>query len=244
MYCMNHFFLLCFIVVLGIVASGCALADNETPLETGKILTTLSSDQPEISLLLDSGIFIVSFQALEPQTMKINQNTKDSWSESTEIKIVGPYNGSIAFAIPKTEECTINISSTGSWTAQLSTYDLANPEKIPVNLSGSGTTVTQPFTLEKGEYIFQREETEKASPSYFLTFSNGSYVMDETNSYVLPGFSRFSAEPFKIMTIPDSGTYFLSVINPEENPKAWNASIISAPPVPVMGPGPAIIKTE
>ncbi|PWR72583.1 hypothetical protein [Methanospirillum lacunae] len=240
---MNHLFLFCCVVVLGFVASGCALADNETPLVAGKTLATLSNDQPEISLPLDSGIFIVSFQALEPQTMKFNQNTKDSWSESTELKIVSPYNGSIAFAIPKPGDCTINISSTGSWTAQVNEYDLASPVKAPVNLSGSGTTVTQPITLEKGEYFFQRGETGESSPSYYLTSSNGSYVMDETNSYVLPGFSRISTEPFKIVTITESGTYFLSVMDLEENPKAWNMSISSVPPAPVMGPGPVIRET-
>ena len=240
---MNHHFLLCSVVVLGIVASGCALADNENSLVAGKTLATLSNDQPDISLPLDSGVFIVSFQALEPQTLKFNQNTKDSWSESTELRIVSPFNGSIAFAIPKPAECTINISSTGSWTAQVGTYDLANPVKTPVNLSGSGTTATQPITLEKGEYFFQRGETGASSPSYYLTSSNGSYVMDETNSYALPGFSRISTEPFKIVTIPEPGTYFLSVMDLEENPKAWNMSISSVPPAPVMGPGPAIRNT-
>lgn len=241
---MKLFYVLCLFVILGITTFGSVQADTVTPTQvTNDTLATLSNEQPSVSLNTDPGVFILTFQAFEPQTLVYNQFTKDGGAGSTELKITSPYNGSIAFGIYKPEECTINITSTGTWAAQVTTYDMTNPVKVPVNLSGTGTTVSQPFTLEKGEYFFQRGETETASPSYYLSYSNGSSVKDESDSYVLPGFSRISTETFKIINIPESGTYYLNTINMEENPKAWNVSISSVPPAPVMGPGPAIRKT-
>jgi hypothetical protein len=190
--------------------------------------------------MLDSGVIIVSFQAYDPQIIKFNQACKKSWEESSEIRIISPYNGSLAFGIPVKDECDINISSSGTWTAQVNQFDMNNPLKIPVNLSGSGTTVSPPFTLEKGEYIFQREEIGTASPAYYLMISNGSQLMDVNNTYVQPGFDRYSPETFRIITIPKSDTYFLSVMALDDNPKPWTASIIAIPPIPQMGPGPVI----
>jgi len=251
---MKYFFLLGLIVVLGISACGCVqsstlqstdvtpsptVAVDESTSTNSQILATLTNKEPNTSLTLDPGVILVSFQANDPQTMTFNQECNQSWADSSEIRITSPYNGNLAFGIPTKDECTINISGSGTWTAEVTRYDMINPEKIPVNLSGSGTTVSTPFTLEKGEYIFQRAEIETASPAYELMFSNGSPLMDTNNTYVQPRFDRFSPDTFRIIDIPESGTYFLSVIA-EENPLPWNASIIVMPAVPVMGPGPAI----
>jgi len=256
-YSMHFFHLLGLIVVLGITAcgwtqAGTLLSSETTPspaattvesvLSTGLPLATLSNDQPSIRLSLDPGVILVSFQANDPQTMKFNQDCEQSWEESSEIRITSPYNGSLAFGIPTKDDCFINISGSGTWTAQVSQFDMNNPLKMPVNLTGSGSTVSQPFSMEKGQYIFQRGEIGTASPSYELMFANGSNLMDANNTYVQPGFSRFSPETFRIIDIPESGTYFLSVIA-EDNPKPWNASIIGMPPIPVMGPSPVIRET-
>ena len=253
-YSMKFFLMLGLIVVIGITTCGCTQtatlpSPDTTPVPTvvtikpvpatGLSLATLSNDQPNTSLTLDPGVILVSFQANEPQQMQINQQCNQSWAESTEIRMNSPYNGSFAFGIPLKDECGINISSSGTWTAQVSRMEMNTSLKTPVNLSGSGTTVSPSFTLEKGNYIFQREETETASPAYYLTFSNGSQLMDANNTYVQPGFGRFSPETFRIIDIPESGTYFLSVIA-DDNPLPWNASIIAIPPLPQMGPGPAI----
>lgn len=253
-YSMKFFHLVGLIVMIGITICVCTQAVTLQPTDatsppasaivepvqvSGTSLATLSNDQPNISLTLDPGVILVSFQALEPQKMQFNQRCKESWAGSTEVQITSPYNGSLVFGVPVKDECTITISSSGTWTAQLSWLDMSSPLKLPLNLTGSGTAVSPPFTLEKGQYIFQREETGTASPVYNLMYSNGSQLMDANNTYVEPRFNLFSPDTFQIIHIPESGTYFLSVIA-GDNPKPWNVSIIAIPPIPVMGPGPAI----
>ncbi len=241
---MKLFHVLCFFVIAGFTIFGSVQAVTvESTQVSDETLATLSNEQPDVTMSMEPGVYLISFQAFEPQKMSYNQATKDAGVGSSELIIDSPYNGSVAFGIYKPNECTINFTSTGTWAAQVTRYDMTNPVTAPVNLSGTGTTVSEPFTLEKGEYFFQRGQTQEESPMYFLSYSNGSYLMDATNSYVLPGFTRISTEPFKIITIPEPGTYFLNVINMEKNPMAWNASIISVPPAPVMGPGPAIRDT-
>jgi len=241
---MKLFHVLCLLVILGITTLGSVQAVTVTPAPATKdTLATLSNEQPDVSLPMDPGVYLISFQAFEPQRLSYTQTTKDAGVGSSELIIDSPYNGSIAFGIYKPNECTINITSTGTWAAQVTRYDLANPLTPPVNLSGTGTAVSAPFTLEKGEYIVQRNEIENPQPLYQLMCSNGSYFMDPTNSFVLPGFMEFSKDTFKIITVPETGTYYLSVINMEKNPMAWNVSISSVPPPPVMGPGPAIRET-
>ena len=212
---------------------------TEPVTETGLSLATLSNDHPNTSLSLDPGVVIVSFQAYDPQEMQFNQYCSQSWAESSEIRMNSSFNGSLAFGIPAKNDCIINISGSGTWTAEVSRMEMNNPLKIPLNLSGSGTTVSPPFTLEKGNYIFQRGEIGIASPMYELTFSNGTQLMDANNTYIQPSFNSVTPDTFRIINIPESGIYFLSVIA-EDNPKPWNVSIISMPEVPVKGPGPAI----
>ena len=242
---MKVFHVFCLFVILGITTFGAvqAVTIGSTPV-TKDTLATLSNEQPDVNLSMEPGVYLISFQAFEPQRMSYSQATKDASVGSSELIIDSPYNGSVAFGIYKPNECTINITSTGTWAAQVTRYDMTNPVTAPVNLSGTGTTVSEPFTPEKGEYFFQRGQTQAESPMYFLSYSNGSYVMDDTNSYVLPGFSRISTEKFKILNIPESGTYYLNALSMEKNPMAWNVSISSVPPAPVMGPGPAIRNTE
>lgn len=65
--------------------------------------------------------------------------------------------------------------------------------------------------------------------------------MDANFTYVQPGFNRLSPETFRIIDIPEPGTYFLSVIA-EDNPKPWNTSIRVIPQIPVMGPARQFVK--
>lgn len=248
--------------MLGIIACGCARESTDQPADTllspaaippepvpatGLALASLSNDQPNTSLMLDPGVILVSFQAYDPQRMQFNQKCKQCWLDPSGIRVTSPFNGSHAYGIPVKDECTISISGSGTWTAQVSRMEMNTTLKPPVNLSGSGTAVSPPFILEKGQYIFQREETGEASPLYALMLSNGSILMDANNTYIQPGFGEVyglsSPDTFRIFDIPESGTYFLSVLA-KDNPKPWNVSIISLPPVPVMGPGPAILKTD
>jgi len=234
---MKLFLLFALIFVISITSC----VNSEPVLETGLPLALLSNDHPNSSLKLDPGVVIVSFQAYDPQEMQFNQYCRQSWAESSEIRMNSPYNGSLAFGIPEKNDCSINISGSGTWTAQVSRMEMNNPLKMPLNLSGSGTTVSPPFTLEKGNYIFQRGETGIASPMYELTFSNGTPLMDGNNTYIQPSFNSAIPDTFHIISIPEPGVYFLSVIA-EDNPKPWNVSISSLLEVPVMGPGPVIRK--
>ena len=254
---MKSFLLLSLIVVICISTCGCSqqapeqstvgvasptlVAAEPAPAAVSP-LARLSNDQPDTSLMLDPGIILVSFQAKDPQTLTINQQCKQSWAGSTGLRITGPYNGSVAFGIPVKDECSVNISGSGTWTAQVTGFSLDNPLKVPVNLSGNGTEVSSPFSLEKGQYIFQREETGETSPAYQLMFSNGSQLMDATNSYGLPNFGH-SPDTLRIIDIPQSGTYFVCAISSDNNPNPWHISILPIPPKPQMGPGPAIRET-
>ncbi|MFH0966388.1 MAG: hypothetical protein V1862_01730 [Methanobacteriota archaeon] len=253
---MKIFLMFGLILVLGIAVCGCtqpgtvpspitpSSPDTATALPVsgaGLSLASLSDVRPNTNLTLDPGVVLVSFQAYEPQKMQFNLFCGQDYGASSDIRITSPYNGSLAFGIPEKGECSVNISGSGTWTAQLSRVEMNTPLETPVNLSGSGTTVSPFFTLEKGQYIFQREEIETASPEYELMFSNGSPLMDTNNTFVQPRFGRFSPDTFRIIDIPESGTYFLSIIA-EDNPCPWNASIIALPQIPHMGPGPAIIE--
>jgi len=255
---MKSFLLLSLVVVICISTCGCSQQAPEqssvgTPSPTlvtpepasaaGSPLAMLSNEEPNISLMLNPGVFLVSFQVKDPQTLTINQQCNQSWAETVELRITSPYNGSLAIGIPTKSECSINISASGTWTAQVTDFPMDTPQQIPVNQSGSGTAVSSPFSLEKGQYIFEREEIGEASPRYFLTDSTGNYLMDANNSYAQPGFGMLSPDTFKIIDVPQSGTYFVSAISNDKNPLPWHFSIVALPQVPQKGPGPAIRET-
>jgi hypothetical protein len=252
---MKLLFLVGLLMVIGITTCGCTqpttvVSPDNTPspsVDTVQPATTpagsigtLSNDHPNITLSLDPGVILLSFETAEPQFLKINPQFGTRLEEFTEIRTSSPYSGRLDFGIPWAGDWTFNITSTGTWTAQLSRMDMNNPLTIPLNLSGSGTDVSSAFTLEKGEYIFERKETGTSSPRYELMNASGCGLMDATNSYVQPRFERFSTETFRIVTVPESGTYFLSVYAWESDPVPWNASIIAIPSVPEKGPGPVI----
>ncbi|PWR75062.1 hypothetical protein DLD82_07550 [Methanospirillum stamsii] len=226
--------------------SSSAAATQDPDPGTVQPLATLSNDHPSTSLMLDPGVILVSFQAEGPQRMSFDPKCKHCWLEPSIREITSPFQGSHAYGIPEKDECTFNISGSGIWTAQVSRMEMNPSLQPPVNLSGSGTAVSPAFYLEKGHYIFQREEAGEASPVYDLMFSNGSYLMDANNTYVQPGFGDVydysSPGKIRLFDIAESGTYYLSVYA-KENPKPWNASINILAPAPVMGPGPAILKS-
>jgi hypothetical protein len=252
---MKTFLLLGLILMISITTCGCAqqtpvsssestpspTVDTDVPAsQAGLSSALLSNDHPNVSVPLEPGILLVSFDAAGPQVIHVNQECSQSWSGSAEVRTTSPYSGILAFGVPETDTCDVNISSSGTWTAELSMMDMSNPLEIPVNLSGSGTSVSPAFMLEKGQYMFQREETGEASPRYEIMYANGNWLMDANQTFVQPAFERFSNETFRIIDISQSGTYFLSVSALEENPNPWNVSIIPLPAVPSMGPGPAI----
>ncbi|MDP2796514.1 MAG: hypothetical protein Q8N94_03280 [Methanoregula sp.] len=249
-------FSLCFalILVLCIVSCGCTQQAVAPPAATtpapvaatvttipaaGSDLAKLSDAQPNATVTLDPGVVLVAFQADGPQKMMFSYLYGNDWGAYSDIHITSPFNGTLAFEVPAKGDCVFNISGSGGWTAQVRLPEKTTPLKVPVNMSGSGTDVTPYFTLEKGQYIFQRGETGAASPGYELRFANGSYLMDADNTFVQPGFGMLSPEPFRFIEVTETGTYFLSVIA-RSNPSPWNASIIGSPAIPHMGPGPAI----
>jgi hypothetical protein len=193
--------------------------------------------------MLDPGMILVVFQASGPQKMTVDFSCGTDWGAYSGLDLTGPYNGTFAFQVPGKEVCAFNISGSGAWTAQVNLPDMTTPLEIPGNLSGSGTDVTSPFMLQKGQYLFQREETGLASPLYELRYANGSYLNDANNTYVQPGFGLLSAETFRFIEIPESGTYFMSVL-PRTDPSPWNASIIISPTIPPMGMGPVMNESR
>ncbi|PKL58660.1 MAG: hypothetical protein CVV34_01390, partial [Methanomicrobiales archaeon HGW-Methanomicrobiales-5] len=202
-------------------------------------LIELSQAQPNASLTLDSGVFILAFQTEGARKMQFAISGFEDY-EMTELTTTGPFSGSLTFGpVIKTGTYTFNITGNGSWTAQVIRADRGTTLKVPVNLSGSGTQVTPFFYLEKGQYIFERNETGISSPQYFLRYANGSFLMDANNTYVQPGFGEDSPHPFLFIYITESGDYFMNTVS-RTNPDHWTASIIPSPVIPIMGPGPVI----
>jgi hypothetical protein len=164
----------------------------------------------------------------------------ESYGAATELTTSSPYSGSVAFQVPAKGTYILNITGTGRWTAGAAPLVTANPLEAPVNLSGAGTQVTPVFSLEKGEYIFERNTTGLSSPYYFLQFANGSPLMDANNSYPQPGFGALSPHPFVLVTIPENGIYYLTALG-RDNPGPWSVTISPVPKIPAMGPGPVIL---
>ena len=252
---MKRLLVFALILVICIVSSGCTqqpvnLATAGTPAitpvtkapgvsATGTVLAELSNTQPNTSLTLDPSTFILSFKTVGPQKMVFQINGFEDY-ETTEFSTTGPFLGSLTFGpVLKTGVYSMNITSNGSWTAQLTRVDPKTSLKVPVNLSGSGTQVTPFFYLEKGQYFFTRNETGLSSPLYFLRYANGSYLMDANNTYVQPSFGEDSPHPFLFVYITESGNYYLNTLT-NKNPGAWSASISPVPAIPHMGPGPAM----
>jgi len=217
---------------------------------TGSVISILSDSHNETKLSLDPGVIIVAFQAQDAQFMHISLYSSgtvipDNYAEAATFSTTGPYNGSVAFKIPKKGEYLLNIKSWGgNWIAEVSRLSGDTPLKVPLNFSGAGMMVTPAFYLEKGEYIFGRNETMLTSPWFYLQYANGSSLIDPNNTYVQPGFGVASPETFRFVSIPESGTYFLSVYS-DKSPNNWSVSIITLPEIPLsLGPGPVITQVK
>ena len=235
------------LLLLLILACGCtgktpAVPATITPMvEPG--LTTLSDSHPNATFSHDPAVIVVSFRTDGAQKMELDfSNLSQGYQAATQFTTSGPFAGSVAFQAPAKDTYQLNISGSGRWTADVTPLVTTNPLIAPVNLSGSGTQVTPVFFLEKGEYFFSRNETGLASPYYFLYYVNGTPLMDANNSYIQPGFGALSPHTFVFVTIPESGTFYLSTLG-RNNPGNWSVSISPVPQLPPMGPGPEIYTT-
>lgn len=235
--------ILVILLLLGLAASGCtqAPAPAAAPASSGATPSiTLSSEHPNATFSLDPGVIVVSFRAERAQGMELYlSNQSQGYGEGTRFLTSGPYAGSVAYQVPAKDTYELNISGSGPWTAAVAPLDTASPLKTPVNLSGTGTQVTPVFSLEKGEYFFERNETGLDSPIYQLFFVNGSPLMDANGTFNQPYFGTLSPHPFVFVTIPENGTYYLTALS-RNNPGNWSVSISPAPKLPPMGPGPAL----
>lgn len=250
--CMKCVYGILFLVVL-VLACGCTgvspgnSSSVQTPASTiapaapanGTVLSELSSARPNASLTLGPGAVVLSFRAEGAQAMTFSfmEGAGTSYGEMVDLVMTGPYNGSLVFGPPDTAEYQLNITGNGTWSAVLTRPDSANPLGAPVNLTGDGAAVSPYLTLEKGEYIFARDETGLSSPLFEFRYANGSVVMNANNTCVLPCLGEGSPHPFVIMEIPANGSYLMSAI-PRASPHLWNVSISAVPKIPQMGPGP------
>jgi hypothetical protein len=207
----------------------------------GTGLADLSRVRPNASLTLSPGAVVLSFRAegAQPMTFSLMEGAGTSYGEIEDLVMTGPYNGSLVFGPPDTAEYQLNITGNGTWSAVLTRPDSASPLSAPVNLTGNGAAVSPYLTLEKGEYIFARDETGLSSPLYEFRYANGSVVMNTNNTCVLPCLGEGSPHPFVIIEIPANGSYLMSAI-PRDSPHPWNVSISAVPEIPQMGPGPAL----
>jgi hypothetical protein len=205
------------------------------------VIAELSGARPNASVTLEPGAVLLTFTADGPQAMTfgITEGAETIYGESDDLVMTGPYTGSLVFGPPDAAEYQLNITGNGTWTAELTRPDTTRPLSVPVNLTGTGAEVSPAFVLEKGEYIFARDEVGLSSPLYELRYANGSVVMDANNTCVLPCLGEGSMHPFAIMAIPMNGSYLVSAI-PRSSPHPWNVTISAVPAVPQMGPGPAL----
>jgi len=232
------------LLIICILACGCT---GKTPIVPATVTPTeepglpeLSDSHPNATFSSNPGVIIVSFRTEGAQKMELGfSNLSQGYQAATRFSTSGPFAGSVAFQAPVKDVYQLNISGSGRWTAEVTPLVTTNPLKVPVNLSGSGTQVTPVFSLDKGEYFFSRSETGLASPYYFLYYVNGTPLMDANNSFIQPGFGALSPHPFVFVTIPESGTFYLSSLG-RNNPGNWSVSISPVPTLPPMGPGPEI----
>lgn len=232
------------LVVLCLSACGCtqapAPAGAPATSPTGTPVLTLSSEKPNATFPLEAGVIVVSFRTDGAGRMELDfSNVTQGYLSATQFSTSGPFAGSVAFQAPRKDTYQLNITCSNRWTAEIAPLVTTNPLKVPVNLSGAGTQVTPVFYLERGEYFFERNVTGENSPSYFLQYVNGTALMDANNTYVQPGFGALSPHPFVFVTIPENGTYYLSVLG-RNNPGSWAVSIAPVPKMPRPGPGPEI----
>lgn len=234
-------------LILLVLACGCTMAPAPSATITagtstdGTVLAELSSARPNASVALEPGAVVLSFTTDGAQAMAFSftEGAGTNYGEADDLVTTGPYTGSLVFGPPDSAEYLLNITGNGTWTAELTRPDSTHPLSIPVNLTGSGAAVSPYFALEKGEYIFARDETGFSSPLYELRYANGSVVMDANNTCVLPCIGEGSTHPFVIITIPENGSYLLGAI-PRSSPHPWNVTISAVPVVPQMGPGPVV----
>lgn len=246
---MKYAFWILLLLAAVILTCGCtqqsAVSPTEpsaTPTAAGQpadaALARLSEAEPNRALSLDAGVLLLSFHTAGAQKMDIDfTDVSDAYGVGYDFSTTGPFNGSLVLPVPKKEEYLLNVSGTGAWTASVARFEPDAALRAPLNLSGNGTEVPAAFFLEEGQYLFERNETGASSPLYELLYANGSYVMDANNTYVEPGFAELSPETFRIVTIPQSGEYILSVLA-RDNPSTWTVSILPAPTLPPLGPGP------
>ncbi|MDP3563684.1 MAG: hypothetical protein Q8R70_04270, partial [Methanoregula sp.] len=205
------------LLIICIIACGCtekspAVPAPVTPVEN-PVIPGLSDSHPNVTFSHDPGVIVVSFRTDGAQKMElVFSNLSQGYLQATEFSTSNPFAGSVAFQVPMKDNYQLNITSNGRWTANVTPLVTTNPRAAPVNLSGSGTMVSPVFSLEKGEYFFSRNETGLASPYYFLYYVNGTPLMDVNNSYIQPGFGALSPHPFVFITVPDRGTFYLSVL--------------------------------
>lgn len=253
---MRRLFFIAMLLVFCIIACGCIQQPSKpsidakqistptvapiTPIpgtpSTGSSIAEFSNARPNATLSLGPGVYILSFQTAGPQKMEFLINGFEDY-EVEEVFTSGPFTGALTFGPYKAGEYTLNIAGNGSWNAQLTRADTGTPMKVPINLSGSGTQVTPFFSLEKGLYIFERNVTGIPTTEFLLRYSNGSFVMDPSNSYVLPGLGKGSPKTWIFLNITESGIYYMNT-NSDRNPGNWTASIITSPTLPPLGPGP------
>ncbi|MDN7023632.1 hypothetical protein FGU65_01740 [Methanoculleus sp. FWC-SCC1] len=248
---MKYAFFILLLIAAVILTCGCtqqsAVSPTEptpTPTAAGQpadaALARLSDSSPNLALSLDAGVLLLSFHTDGAQKMDIGfTDASNVYGAGYDFSTTGPFNGSLVLPVPQKEDYLLNVSGTGAWTASVSRFEPDAVLRAPLNLSGDGTEVPPAFYLEEGQYIFERNETGVSSPLYELLYANGSYVMDANNTYVEPRFPEFSPETFRIVTIPQSGEYILSVLA-RDNPSNWTVSILPAPTLPPLGPGPEI----
>ncbi len=245
---MRILFCIALFVAVALLFSGCvqqpaAPSPEATPAPAGtaaaSVLAELSDKSPNASFPMDPGLILVTFRAEGVQKLDFSFSHGTDYGAYTYLKTNDTFSGLVAFAAPEKGTYQLNISGTGPWTARATLPEMTKPLAVPVNFSGTGTEVTPFFTLEKGQYIFERSETGFGSPLYIIQYANGSYLMNANNTMGQPHFGIFSEETFQFVDVPVSGTYFVSVIA-ESNPHDWAISIMPAPVIPPMGPGPVL----
>lgn len=224
-----------------------------TPI-AGSVIAILEKTHPNMTFSLDPGAYIISIRAQETVDLVIDfrsvaHGLDEFGGYLQSFNTTGPYNGSVAMVIPKKGKYHLEIRThsnftvgEGIWTAEVSPLPEDNPLKVPVHISGAGRMVTPPFYLDKGEYIFERNETLPNSPNFKLFYADGSFLRD-LNGYVQPNFNQNSPKKFTDIIIPESGTYFLSVAT-EKSPHYWAASIFTLPKTPLSSHFPVFTNEE
>ena len=211
--------------------------------ETG--IATLDTTHQNVTLSLVPGVYVIAIQAQDALNldMKLTRPGEDipvNFENFGTFYSNGPTNGSMSVVISEKGEYQLHLipspgmnAEKAPWIAKVAPLPVDMSLKTPILISGTGTMVSPAFSLIQGEYIVKRDSNLLDTPLFTLSYANGTVLTDKSGTS-LPDFGGDHGDSPKqstVVTIPESGTYYL--ITYTGNPQNWAVSVSPSSKTPV-----------